>query len=340
MPSAETYAYLLRKGYPVNQCAYNRFDALESDSDITGLFEVLGSVKDRMGMPAVITANWIAANPDFDRIRSSGFMEYFWEESTTTLQNYPGSGKVVELQRKGIEEGLFYPQFHGREHVHVLPWMEEIAKVDGPARQAFDQRMISFNNRQVPSCEADFMDAYNALNSDDLTLSCNAIKEGAKLFEKTWGFTSKTTIPPCYYWHAEHEIILANEGVELIQGIAVQKSPVIGQRKWRKKYHWTGQRNTKNQFYSRRNIFFEPSLTGSTQLVEHVLSAIDRSFKNGQPAIISSHRLNYTGTINPTNRADNLKLLKDLLKQIVQRHPDIEFMHSAQFLEVLKSKNV
>ena len=48
----------------------------------------------------------------------------------------------------------------------------------------------------------------------------------------------------------------------------------------------------------------------------------------GKPLIISFHRLNYIGFIDETNRSRNLLLLKQLLKLLTERWPDVEFMSS------------
>ena len=68
-----------------------------------------------------------------------------------------------------------------------------------PIRLAFNHRMISFNVNEVPSCESDIMDAYNAGDTNDLKFSEASVTEGLKLFQETWGFASATAIPPCYF---------------------------------------------------------------------------------------------------------------------------------------------
>ena len=67
MASKEAYNILLNSGYPVDQSTYNKNDALESNEDLEMLFEVLSSVKDKNGNSAIITANTIVANPDFEK---------------------------------------------------------------------------------------------------------------------------------------------------------------------------------------------------------------------------------------------------------------------------------
>ena len=61
---------------------------------------------------------------------------------------------------------------------------------------------------------------------------------------------------------------------------------------------------------------------------ERCLLQVDNAFQNRVPAIISSHRLNYMGGIDPANRERNLVALEQLLKEILEKYPDVVFMSS------------
>lgn len=91
MPSRVFYESLVSQGYPVSEHYFDRYDALESGCDLSALFEVLSSVKDSNGNPAVFTPLCVVANPDFCRIRKSGFKEYFYEATSETYLQYAGS---------------------------------------------------------------------------------------------------------------------------------------------------------------------------------------------------------------------------------------------------------
>jgi hypothetical protein len=82
MPSRAVYEALLDKGIRVDNLCYNRNDALASEADLAALFEVLSSVQDQHGNPAVFTANTIVANPDFEKISASDFIEYHYQPFT------------------------------------------------------------------------------------------------------------------------------------------------------------------------------------------------------------------------------------------------------------------
>ena len=89
MASKQAFNYFLTIGLPVDKCPHNSYDALESNTDLERLFDVLGSVKDLNGNPALLTANTVMANPDFEKIRKHGFQNYYYEPFTKTLERYP-----------------------------------------------------------------------------------------------------------------------------------------------------------------------------------------------------------------------------------------------------------
>jgi hypothetical protein len=62
---------------------------------------------------------------------------------------------------------------------------------------------------------------------------------------------------------------------------------------------------------------------------------IKTAFRWHKPAIISSHRVNYIGAINPANRDNGLLLLSRLLLEIIRIWPDVEFMTTPQLGELM-----
>ena len=64
--------------------------------------------------------------------------------------------------------------------------------------------------------------------------------------------------------------------------------------------------------------------------VERCLSDMHIAFKMHKPAVIISHRINYVGYIDRSNRNRNLKMLNRVLSLALKRWTDIEFMTSDQ----------
>ena len=336
MPSKKVYDIVSEKGYPVDHCAYCRNDSLESNEDLEKIGEVLLSVKDKNGNPAKFTINNIVANPDFNAIRENNFKEYVYEPFTKTLAKYPGRGKVMDLYRQGIEEQIFRPQFHGREHVNVNRWMEALQNGNKRFRDAFDHSMLTLPAGRHSNGRKDYLDSFGLSYHKQYESEEKIIADGMRLFKEQWGFSSQTFIAPCYTWPSEIEPHLVSQGIRGIQGTHVQRVPDSGNDlSIKKKYHYTGQKNRHGQRYLVRNVFFELIEYGNNNAVEKAMEQITRAFVYKKPAVISSHRVNYMGEIREVNRNKNIRLLGKLLKAIKHKFPDTEFMSSDELLKVM-----
>lgn len=329
MSSPLAFKTLLNKGYPVDKCPYNSNDSLESNEDLEALFQILSSVKGSDGRPVALTANNIVANPDFDKIRGSGFKEYFYEPFTETLKRYPKHDKVLDLYALGIRSDIIRPQFHGREHLNVNRWLRALQSNSKPEHDAFNLSIFSPKINHNSNNKFEYMDALDYDGISEFKFQEIAISEGLDLFEKIWGFRSASFIAPCYIWHSNLEQTLSQHGVRHIQGIINQMQPKdeIGFSQTRK-YHFQGQTNISGQRYFIRNVFFEPSINPKFNWEEDAMVRIQCAFYMKKPAIISTHRLNYIGSINPKNREENLYRLGKLLKKIIKKWPDVVFRFS------------
>ena len=330
MPSKEVYRELLAKGVRVDRCLFSRYDSLETEEDLSVLFDALNSVRDGGGRPAILTANCVVANPDFERIRKSRFEQYHYEPMTETFKRYRGCENSFRLYHEGIKNNFFRPQFHGREHLNVVRWLEALKRGDRITTLAFGQGHFGLSSKVSPELKVRYMDALGGVSPEAKSFHVSAINEGLDLFEKLFGYRSKSFIAPCYIWSRDVELVLYQGGIRFIQGLPLQQIPVSDDpAKVKVKYHYTGQRNAVGQYYLVRNAFFEPYKGGDMSI--HISDCVDRialAFRVGKPAIISSHRINYIGSLDREFRDRNIQTLRCLLAEIVRRWPDVEFMSS------------
>jgi hypothetical protein len=338
MRSKEAYDALLKKGYPVNQCGYNRNDSLESNSDLEGLRDMLLSVVNIHGQHPVMTMNVIMTNPDFIKIEKNNFSEYYSEIFTDTLNRYKNSEKVLDLYKEGLNLGIFRPQLHGIEHVNVKRWMKSLQNGDKGIHEAFSWGMFSAHTEINPQYLMEYMDALAPESPEDNQRLKKGIVEAATLFTKVFGYQSKTFIAPCFIWDSSLQPTLSMVGVKGIQGMYYQNQPTYAEPKYRTIYHYVGQYLGNDQIYIMRNVGFEPALVKTKDWVTSALKEIDIAFTWHKPAIISSHRVNFVGNIHPENREYGLGQLKLLLESVIQKYPDVEFMSSDQLLiEIIKN---
>ncbi|MBK6732470.1 MAG: hypothetical protein IPG60_16435 [Bacteroidetes bacterium] len=310
MPSIKAFKQLQSMGVEVEKNPYCRFDSLESNVDMEQLFNILIKHKDAKDNHPVITANVVMANPDFKKINDSNFKRYYYEPFTETLKRYALSERVMEYYSAGIASKLFYPQFHGREHVNVEYWLKLLCEEDGVFRKAFNLELWGLGKEILPWLSNNIQATYDTLNHD---LCKESILTGLDLFYKVFSFNSKSFIANNYIWSVALNEVLASKGVVYLQGMKFQILPMkTGERR---KYcrHFLGQINRNGQTYGIRNCFFEPALTGLGH--ENTLKEIALSFFWKKPAIICSHRLNFMGSLNTQNRENNLIEFNSLIKK-------------------------
>jgi hypothetical protein len=324
IPSKDDLTYLTSSGIDVYSNPFNHLDSLESGDDLSALFETLIKFMDRKGNHPVITANSVTANPDFGKIKASVFSEYHYESTLQTYKNKQGCENTYSLIKDGIAAGIYHPQFHGREHLNAIQWLTSLQSGNEKLLKAFDAGIygieldLEFTNR------TNFMAAFDSNSDQEDAEHRSIIEEGTSLFKDIFGYASGSFIAPCYIWHPSLEIFLKEKGIKYIQGLPVQYAPVHGD-KYRKIYHYQGERNKMQQVYFIRNCFFEPSLNARFNWIDDCLRRIKIIFFWGKPAIIGTHRINFIGSLNEENRKSNLRTFSILLKSILETWPDAEF---------------
>lgn len=326
--SKESLNRLRKKGYPVDDCFYNRFDSLERNQDLSGLLDVLTKYKGADGKPAKFTLNNVVANPDFDKIQKANYKEYHYQSFVETLSEYSKTDSVMDFYNQGLKEGLIQMQFHGREHVNVNRWLEALQAGDQRFRDAFLEGQFTVAGQGRNSGRKDYLDSFGRAYSHEYESERSIIDSGMQLFEEIWGFKSQSFIAPCYTWSSEIEQHLWDQGVKYLQGTHVQRVPAPGlELKIEKKYHWQAKRNCSGMMSIVRNVMFEPSeQLSKPELVDKALKEIENAFFWKKPAVISSHRINFMGRLDEDNRTKNLRLLDQLLGRLTTKYPDVIFM--------------
>jgi hypothetical protein len=329
--SPEARAALARHGYKprsADEARYVDHDGLATSEDLGLLFDTLQSVRDGQSHPAVFTAVSVVANPDFDQIKASDFQTYASEPFTETLKRYPAHGEAFAAWRQGAECGVFHPEFHGAEHLNVAAWMRALQAGEPDTRAAFDLGMYGITPRQ-PVVRVSYQAAYDVDEPGDIDLQRTRLAEGLDLFEKLHGRRASFFVPPNGFLNHRLEEVLHRQGISCIGISKVQREPV-GNGAYNKRRHYIGQCNRHGQTYLTRNAFFEPNSPAQTDWVASCLRDIAIAFRWRKPAVISSHRCNYIGWLNPDNRANSLRELKRLLDAIIKQWPSVEFITSAE----------
>lgn len=329
MPSNKVREALEMQGLDLGQGneghRYNLYDTLASSKDFGALFETLSSFKDENGKYPVFTAVSLVANPNFKKIKAKNYQQYFYEPFTDTLARY-NQEDAWQLWQQGKSEGLFHPEFHGREHLNVPVWLRALQQGDKETIAAFEQGCWGFKNKH--KYDIKYQAAFALENILDLSFQKQAIEEGLEIFKKLHGQRAVFFVPPNGPFNNSLEKVAAQKEVKFISTSKVQLEE-LGKGNTRKIIHWLGQKNKYSQRYLTRNCFFEPS-DNSKNWVSSCLKEIEIAFKMKKPAIVSTHRVNYIGSLDEKNRRNGLKALSKLLNSIMLKWPEIEFLTSTE----------
>jgi len=332
-PSEAALERLRQDGVRVDLCHYMSNDRLESAEDLQCLFEILQSVEDGQGRHPVLTANFLTANPDFERIRSSDFCDYYSKSLLETYAETAGAERNMEMWQEAMSQHLCLPQSHGREHLNVARWMADLRRNDTVARAAFDHGMFGVSASTTNPRRKSYLAAFDGREDKD---SQQIVSDALSSFREIFGFDSRSFIAPNYVWGASVESEAKAHGVDYIQSGAVQWLPEKGKKNRRR--HFQGQRNSLGQRYLVRNVHFEPSSDSNTDWVGLALRDIEIAFKLRKPAIVSTHRVSFMGGLQVSNRDRGLELLKRLLGGVASRWPNVEFLSAVELGDAMSAK--
>jgi hypothetical protein len=306
----------------ISENRFNKYDAIANEDDLTALFDVLTSVKDKNGNSAVFTPMTVVSNPNFALIENNNFSEYKYETIIETFKQKKDGDKIIEVWKEGIDKNIFVPEFHGREHLNVRFWMDYLKKNDENVIEAFKHQSIGVH----PSLKNSkgYMSAFDLENKSHLEEVIEVAKNGLEIFENLFGYKSILFTPSALIHNNGMHEELKKHSIELIDMARQRIEPMLN-GKYKKRFHYMGQKNKFDQKYITRNVMFEPN-KNEKDAVNQALKDIDVAFKYNKPAVISSHRVNFVGGKTELNRENGLKDLKKLLNGIITRWPDAEFL--------------
>eukprot|EP01136_Pigoraptor_vietnamica_P033346 Opistho-1_new@96116 len=332
VPSINAYQKLKTAGLPMDESRYSRFDTLESASDLAALFEILHKHRDKNGNKAVMSPFYNTANPDFNQIKAYNYTAYFRESLKDTIKKY-ANGDVMSLWAEGIAAGIWMPEYHGREHLATAMWLKALRTQDTKLLEAFEQCFTSYSPKGVPQQALNFRPNFYIAHNADLLALRQDMLDGITLFNEAFGFSPEVfNAPNGVFIDGFDQQLIANR--ILFNAVPRQRLDRGADGVYRYKTFRTGQKSKAGMTYYVRNCNFEPTQKGYSH--QHVISQIGGAFACKKAAIIATHRVNFVGGLSAENRAIGLNGLDALLKDIVKRWPEVEFMSSRQFTKLLQ----
>ena len=316
---------------------FDQFDALDTSLDYEQLFEVLQSVRDKNGKSAVFTTYAMPANVDFQASLKRG--EFEAENLETTYErlsqedpeNYRG---VYSLLQDGIAKRLIRPQFHGREHLNVLVFNRLLKDENPQLRSNLELKSLAGvpNHDDLPKVR--FNEAFSFWDKNEIENHKIIIEDGLNRFEKVYGYRPTTFTPPAMLIHSDLYAFIESLGIQAIDKPRIHNVH-LGNGNYQKESNRLGIQKGQNHVTIVRNCMFEPN-SRNIDWVNFTFDQIKAAFFWGKPAIVSSHRVNFCGHIDPENRKKGLDTLKDLLQKVVKKWPDVEFVTVDQLADIIK----
>lgn len=319
----------------------NRFDfvdTLETRLDLELLFDVLKSVTDQNGNNVVFTPFSLTHNLNIDALLDGEFSveqlpDTFEKLSIEDPVNYSGAWETLNL---GFQEGVFMPEFHGREHfsfdmLNTL-WEEfsEFRKEIRVKKGLYD--LDHWNNK----LNGRWNSAFSYFNGVNIEAYERILDEGVQAFKAIYSTEPTAFTPPGQEF--------PNELIEYCHSLGLKAidRPFLTVKSWDKKGNAIGvnwSNKGKDPIIIVRNIVFEPSIEGNLSSVDRVLSEVNKAFIFKRPAIISSHRANFCGAIDIRNRETGLNKLGTLIKKLKFEHPDLHFISYSRLIDIIQGRN-
>jgi hypothetical protein len=282
---------------------------LESAQDVRQLAATLNEFRGADGFPPVWQANTIVASPDYERLVPPLFpcaeMPVIDLPATPSRWQRPGLFDAIAEVRGS---GVWWPELHGHTHLPEQAWLTALRRGAADARRAHEQ--------QSPVCSA--VEASSEYDpTEPRELRARHIARAVEKFTALFGVRPTSMCPPDYRWDEDLESDAEKLGVTTIQGLAEQHGHRFPRlRRLMRRHRWPQEEG--RRFHMPARIAFEPlvAAAGPGQAAEVVRRAAHEAWNRSQPAVISTHRVNYA-QLDPERAAAGRAALRDLLKVLV-----------------------
>ena len=266
--------------------AYGR-STLESAADVDQLSALLLEFRGGDGLPPVWQANTVLAAPDYAQLQPPLFEHEAIPlvDLPATPSRWPRPG-LWEAVTRSRDAGVWWPELHGLHHVPEQAWLTALRRGVADARRAHEHQSFV--------CEA--VEASGEYDpSEPRALRLGNLARAVEKFRALFGRDPGSFCPPDYRWDEAVEQEAERLGVMNVQGKAEQVGrPLARLRRLFSRLQWPDVQG--RRFFLPPRIAFEPrgSRDPNGRVGTNAAHARARgAWGRGQPAVISSHRLNY-----------------------------------------------
>ncbi len=287
---------------------------LEDSSMVANLCNVLAKYQGADGVPPVFQPNYVMSSLEWIDSGTVGIWQQYDLPDFPTQYSRQGMWDAV---RTGINKGLWYPEFHAAFHYDAKIRKRD-ALLSSQSRAITETGILLFPRSEL-AWELGPWRANRELDAE-LTHSLDVFK---KIFNRYPG----SIIAPDYTWNENHERMWQQHGLVVIQAKREQRIPydqfnLINrvEKVLSRRFGYVFQYN---RTYLERNCGFETVQRADWEnpqaMAEMVTQTVQRTidvWQKGQPAIVETHRINFSHT-NPEVVAIGLDLFDSYLNELL-----------------------
>jgi hypothetical protein len=250
----------------------------------------------------------------------------------------PVSAELRSAWLAAVKQGVLVPEYHGVWHFSpealTRIWHEGDRTVRELARRGVRPAGLTAGHGSALLSEYfqadDFSRALVPLGAEEQE---EMVRHGVSIFERLFGWPPRSTVPPHYLWGRSTERAWRAAGIRSVQ--AVNRSVML-RRPFgflRTREFCLGRISPTGLLYLVRNCRFEPALYGDS--AQSAFRQVMKAFRRGRPAVVSCHRINFSGRVFPARRDQTLCELDRFLKLVLAATPNVRFMASCELASVL-----
>jgi len=265
------------------------------------------------------------ANLDFERMAAEEFQKIYLRALPDGLPvgwQRPG---LFEAYREGIEAGVFFPALHGQTHF-CQQTIER--KLVSPSERTISVKTLwkagtPYIHWRMPWIGYEYWDPDNHASDRFLSAEQQQAAIGAAVgnFARMFSTLPRSACAPGYRSDETTHKTWAHFGVRVAQNGPGSASPPHLDRF--------------GVLHLYRTLDFEPALYENLS-VERCLDAISQTFRQGLPAIVSVHSINFHSTVKDF-RTRTLSLLDELLSAVEAKFPSLLYLHDVDLYDLTQT---
>lgn len=317
------FEQLRASGLDLGQRPYDLY-TLETAADVRALSSVLGRHRDASGRPPVLVMNFVLANLDIPHGMNANSMPRLLPLADGLPAGW-SRPELFDAYREGIEQGIFYPAFHGISHF-CRSAVERHLRISGERAALLEtlwKAGTPYIYWRMPWIGYEYWDPEQPSDAQFLARSAQqeSIGHAVGLFARVFSSVPRSACAPGYRANSDTQRGWSKYGIKCAQN---GPSGVVGPHM---------DRHHVLQIY--RNIEFEPAVVDHFS-VEKLLRIAESCFTAKLPAVVSMHSINFHSTVKDF-RSRTLLYLDEFLTALETRYPNLLYIQDEDLYNLIQT---